>query len=79
MSPGLDPSGNTVTISPKESPRLVFGMKKKRLKVTCYLEQICPKTRRVYERRKKFRLLEQELGCTIEVDVRSADALKQVA
>jgi exopolyphosphatase/pppGpp-phosphohydrolase len=63
----------------KESPRLVFGLKKKRLKVTCYLEQPCPKTKRVYERRKKFRLLERELGCTIEVDVRSADALKLVA
>jgi exopolyphosphatase/pppGpp-phosphohydrolase len=63
----------------KESPRLVFGLKKKRLKVTCYLEQLCPKARRVYQRRKKFRLLERELGCTIEVDVRSADALKLVA
>jgi exopolyphosphatase/pppGpp-phosphohydrolase len=63
----------------KESPRLVFGLKKKRLRVTCYLEESCPKTRRVYERRKKFRLLEEELGCTVEVDVRSADALKLVA
>jgi exopolyphosphatase/pppGpp-phosphohydrolase len=63
----------------KESPRLVFGLKKKRLKVTCYLEELCAKTRRVYQRRKKFRLLERELGCTIEVDVRSAEALKMVA
>jgi exopolyphosphatase/guanosine-5'-triphosphate,3'-diphosphate pyrophosphatase len=63
----------------KESPRLVFGLKKKRLRVTCYLEQSCPKTRRVYERRKKFRLLEEEMGCTVEVDVRSGDALRLVA
>src|SRR5207244_694092 len=63
----------------KESPRLVFGLKKNRLRVTCYLEQPSPKTRRVYERRKKFRLLEQELDCTVEIDVRSADALKLVA
>ena len=63
----------------KESPRLVFGLRRKRVKVTCYLERLCPKTRRVYERRKKFRLLEEELGCTLEVDVRSADALKLVA
>lgn len=63
----------------KERPRLVFGLKKKRLKVTCYLEQSCPKTRRLYERRKKFRLLENEFGCTVEIDVRCADALKLVA
>ena len=63
----------------KERPRLIFGLKKKRLKVTCYLEQSCPKTRRLYERRKKFRLLENEFGCTVEIDVRCADALKLVA
>jgi exopolyphosphatase/pppGpp-phosphohydrolase len=63
----------------KESPRLVFGLKKKHLRVTCYLEQACAKTRRLYARRKKFRLLEHEMGCTVEVDVRSAESLKLVA
>jgi exopolyphosphatase/pppGpp-phosphohydrolase len=63
----------------RESPRLVFGLKKKRLKVTCYLEEISAKTRRLYGRRKKFRLLERELGCTVEVDVRTADAFTRVA
>jgi exopolyphosphatase/pppGpp-phosphohydrolase len=62
-----------------ESPRLVFGLTKRRLQVLCYLEDLTPKTRRVYERRKKFRLMEEELGVRVEVDVRSADALQLVA
>jgi exopolyphosphatase/guanosine-5'-triphosphate,3'-diphosphate pyrophosphatase len=63
----------------KESPRLVFGLKKKRLKITCYFEELTAKTKRIYQRRKKFRLFEEELGCAIEVDVRKGEALKLVA
>jgi exopolyphosphatase/guanosine-5'-triphosphate,3'-diphosphate pyrophosphatase len=62
-----------------ESPRLVFSLKKKRLQVTCYLEDFSSKARRVYQRRKKFRLMEEELDCAVEVAVRSADALTLVA
>jgi exopolyphosphatase/pppGpp-phosphohydrolase len=62
-----------------ESPQLVFGLKKKRIKVDCYLREACGRARRVYLRRKKFRLLEEEMGCTVEVDVRSAEALTLVA
>ena len=62
-----------------ESPRLVFGLKKRRLHVACYLEDFSGKARRVYLRRKKFTLMEDEIGCTVEVDVRSAEALTMVA
>jgi exopolyphosphatase/pppGpp-phosphohydrolase len=62
-----------------ESPQLVFGLKKRRVHVTCYLRDLTSKARRVYLRRKKFRLLEEELACTVEVDVRSAEALTLVA
>jgi exopolyphosphatase/guanosine-5'-triphosphate,3'-diphosphate pyrophosphatase len=62
-----------------ESPRLIFTLKKKRLHVMCYLEDFSNKARRVYQRRRKFRLIEEELGCAVEIDVRSADALTLVA
>jgi exopolyphosphatase/guanosine-5'-triphosphate,3'-diphosphate pyrophosphatase len=62
-----------------ESPRLVFGAKGNRIEIACYLTEASPKARRVYERRKKFRLIEEEMGVTIEVDVRAAETLRMVA
>jgi exopolyphosphatase/pppGpp-phosphohydrolase len=62
-----------------ESPRLVLGLKKRRLTVTCYLADPTPKVRRAYLRRKKFRLLEAELGLSIDINIRSAQALSLVA
>jgi hypothetical protein len=50
-----------------------------RLRVTCYLQTDSPKARRVYERRKKFRLLEDVLGCRVEVEIFTAHALRMVA
>ena len=38
-----------------------------------------PKARRVYEHRKKFRLLEDVLGCRVEVEIVQAQALRMVA
>jgi len=68
-----------------ESPRLVFallagsGAGRATLRVNCYLQTESEKARRVYQRPKKFRLLEQTLGCRVEVDVASAQALRMVA
>jgi hypothetical protein len=68
-----------------ESPRLVFALldggrpPRHVLRVTCYLQTDSAKARRVYQRPKKFRLLEQTLGCQVEVDVASAQALRMVA
>ena len=68
-----------------ESPRLVFallggaGAQPPRLCVTCYLQADTEKLRRVYQRRKKFRLLEQTMGCRVEVQVALAKALRLVA
>jgi hypothetical protein len=50
-----------------------------RLRVTCYLQTDSAKARRVYERRKKFRLLEDVLGCRVEVEIFTAHALRMVA
>lgn len=72
-------AGDALDSRSLESPRLVFGLKRKRLKVTCMLQELTSKARRVYERRKKFRLLEEELGCEVDVEVRPARALQWVA
>jgi exopolyphosphatase/pppGpp-phosphohydrolase len=69
-----------------EPARVVFalgGMKlstgRRSLRVTCYLERDCPKARKVYRRRKKFRLLEELLDLRVEVDIAHAEALRMVA
>jgi exopolyphosphatase / guanosine-5'-triphosphate,3'-diphosphate pyrophosphatase len=60
-------------------PRLVLAMRGKRIAVTCYLDKDCPRARRIYRRRKKHRLLEDTLGCRIDVEVQLAEAVCAVA
>lgn len=65
-----------------ESPRIIFalaGSRTPRLQVSCYLENDSAKARKVYGRRKKFRLLEELLGCQVEITVAHAAALSMVA
>jgi hypothetical protein len=62
------------------SPRLVFAMAgRSRLNVTCYLESDLNKARKIYSRKKKFRLMEQTLGCEVQVSIAHADQLAMVA
>jgi hypothetical protein len=49
------------------------------LRVTCYLASDCEKARKVYQRRKKFRLLEERFGCAVEIEIAHAQALQMVA
>ena len=68
-----------------ESPRLVFaliageGSLRPALRVTCYLQSESDKARRSYQRRKKFRLLEEVLDCRVELEIVQAQALRMVA
>ncbi len=62
-----------------ESPRLVFALRGRLLRIGCYLDVDSAKARKVYSRRKKFRLLEELLDCRVEIDVRCAEALSMVA
>jgi exopolyphosphatase/guanosine-5'-triphosphate,3'-diphosphate pyrophosphatase len=69
-----------------ETPRLVFALGGRtpralplELRVHCYLHADTPKARKVYRRRKKFRLLEDLLGCRVEIEIARADALRLVA
>jgi exopolyphosphatase/guanosine-5'-triphosphate,3'-diphosphate pyrophosphatase len=62
-----------------ETPRLRFAMEGRKLKITCLLDHDTPKARRVYTRRKKFRLLEELLGCRVMVSLGRGKAMKLVA
>jgi len=62
-----------------ESPRLVFAMRGRTLRIDCSLDTDSAKARRVYRRRKKFRLLEELLDCRVEIDVHCGATLSMVA
>lgn len=73
-----------------ESPRLAFSLtglsgrvasalRRPTLSITCYLSDDSAKARRIYQRRKKFRLLDEMLGCHTQVAVAHAEALSRVA
>ena len=49
------------------------------LRITCYLQGDSARARKIYQRRKKFRLLEDVLGCRVEVEIVQAQALRMVA
>jgi hypothetical protein len=69
-----------------EPARLVFalgGIKlatgRTPLRITCYLESDSAKARKVYRRRKKFRLLEDLLDVGVDVEIDRAEGLRLVA
>jgi len=62
-----------------ENPRLVFELNGRRLHITCLLENDTPKARKVYSRRKKHHLMEETLGCRVDVRIVPAGALRLVA
>jgi exopolyphosphatase/guanosine-5'-triphosphate,3'-diphosphate pyrophosphatase len=62
-----------------ETPRLRFALEGRRLRVNCVLDRDTHKARRVYTRRKKFRLLEELLGCRVEVILGRSKSMRLVA
>lgn len=62
-----------------ESPRLMFELTGRRLQVTCFLANDTPKARKVYARRKKYRLLEELLDCQVDLRIATARSLRWVA
>jgi exopolyphosphatase / guanosine-5'-triphosphate,3'-diphosphate pyrophosphatase len=51
------------------APRLSIRYRNRRLRIVCRLSEDSPKARRVFARRKKFRLLEEILGLRIQVAI----------
>jgi len=60
-------------------PELEFELHRNRLAVTCRLRQNSAKARRVFARKKKFRLLRQLLGIDIEVNIVTPGRMPVVA
>ena len=59
-------------------PRIVIARKGRKIRVTCFIETDCAKSKRVFSRRKKFRLLEDLLDCKVEVEIKQAEAVEAV-
>lgn len=69
---------------PHAPPRVAFALSRPggrapTLRVTCHLEHDSAKARKVYGRRKKFRLLEDLLGCEVVPQVVTPAAARAVA
>jgi exopolyphosphatase/guanosine-5'-triphosphate,3'-diphosphate pyrophosphatase len=61
------------------APKLQIRRRGRRLRIVCRLPENSPKARRVFTRRKKFRLLEELLNCRIDVIVTARRRLKLAA
>lgn len=59
--------------------RLKLSTGRRSLRITCYLESDSAKARKVYRRRKKFRLLEDLLDVRVDVEIDRAEGLRLVA
>jgi len=62
-----------------ETPRLQFSFNGRQIRIRCQLDNPSPKAVRVYTKRKKFRLLEELLGCRVQVKLTRARSLQLVA
>lgn len=62
-----------------ESPRLLFALLGRELRITCYLDSDSPRAQKVYSRRKKFRLLEELLDLRVDLRLAQAQGLQMVA
>jgi len=61
------------------SPRLLMSLHRRTIQIHCYVEKDTPKIRRMFTRKKKFRLLEETLGCEVNVELALSDGLRLVA
>lgn len=57
-------------------PRIVVALKGRKIRVTCFIEHDTNRAKRVFSRRKKFRLLEELLDCRVEVQIKLAEAVE---
>jgi exopolyphosphatase/guanosine-5'-triphosphate,3'-diphosphate pyrophosphatase len=61
------------------SPRIGVCLRGRRVKIDCRIEEESAKARRVFTRRKKYRLLEEALDCRVDVTVECRGRLRMVA
>ncbi len=61
------------------APALKLSLRRNRLQITCRLQEDSSKARRVFSRRKKLHLLEEVLGCRVDVNIETSRRLQMVA
>jgi exopolyphosphatase / guanosine-5'-triphosphate,3'-diphosphate pyrophosphatase len=61
------------------SPRLNISRRGRQIRIVCRLSEDTAKARRIFSRRKKFKLLEELLDCNVDVEIVSRRRLSAVA
>jgi exopolyphosphatase/pppGpp-phosphohydrolase len=54
-------------------PTLILRLKGRRLRIKCLVDTQCRRARRVFQRRRKFKMLKRLLGVRVKVQVKRAD------
>ena len=57
-----------------EPPRLLLIRRDRQIQIRCFLREYDERAHKAFCRRKKYRLLEQTLDCTVDVQIQTGDA-----
>ena len=67
---GLLRTADTLDSRSIEPPHLLLTRRNRDLRISCLLRQPCSRAQKTFCRPKKFRLLEESIGCTVRVEVK---------
>jgi exopolyphosphatase/guanosine-5'-triphosphate,3'-diphosphate pyrophosphatase len=70
---GLLRAADTLDSRSIEAPRLLMMRRANRLQISCFLREVDERACRAFCRPKKYRLLEQTLGCEVTIEVQFGD------
>jgi exopolyphosphatase/guanosine-5'-triphosphate,3'-diphosphate pyrophosphatase len=71
---GLLRAADTLDSRSIDPPRLLLARRSTHLQICCYLREACQRAEKSFCRRKKYRLLEEAVGCTVDVTVQVGEA-----
>jgi exopolyphosphatase/pppGpp-phosphohydrolase len=70
---GLLRAADTLDSRSIQTPRLVMVRRDRRIQVSCFLHDISSRAEKAFCRPKKYRLMEQTVGCTLNVELRRGE------
>jgi exopolyphosphatase/pppGpp-phosphohydrolase len=71
---GLLRAADTLDSRSLETPRLVMVRRGRRIQVNCFVSDPSARAQKAFCRPKKYRLMEQTLGCSVIIELRAGDA-----
>lgn len=71
---GLLRAADTLDSRSLQTPRLAIVRRQRRIQVTCFLRDPSSRAEKAFCRPKKYRLMEETIGCSMDVEVRSGEA-----